>query len=282
MKKLILSVSVLSVLGISFKLGTAQEPDKNKTEQTTTESSATSTASTFASAEAYIKNLYSQIDFGGEKKLAYDVFEKAYKGYVNLRNAGKLNADKDILTIVDFSKSSTEERLWVINLGVKKLVFNDYVAHGQGSGSEYAKAFSNTTNSHQSSLGFYVTAETYHGKHGLSLRMHGMDEGFNSAAYSRAVVVHGADYVSKSFINGQGRLGRSWGCPAVSRDLAPKLINLIKDRTVMFVYAPQEKYLASSQWLNKKIDRVEDVVLERANTSNATATNGATKTIAAF
>jgi hypothetical protein len=261
MKKLILSASVLSLLGVSFKLSNATEPETRPAP--TTEQS---TASNFISVDNYIRNLYSQIEFG-KNKLSYDVFEKAYRGYANLKNAGKLNESKNILTVVDFSKSSTENRLWVIDLDAKKLLINDYVAHGQGSGNEFATAFSNNANSHQSSLGFYVTADTYIGKHGQSLRMHGMDKGYNCAAYDRAVVVHGANYVSNDFVAGQKRLGRSWGCPAVSNELAPKFINLIKDRTVLFVYYPEAKYLSSSQWLNNKIDHIGATKLQDVRTT---------------
>ncbi len=274
MKKLILSVSVLSVLGVSVKLGTAKgNEDKTKTESTV-KAAESNIKPAFADAESYIKSVYDQVDFKGGEKLSFEVFEKGMRGYLNLKNEGRLNDGKDVLSIVDFSQSSKAKRLWVFDLKSQELIFNDYVAHGQGSGLEFANNFSNTTNSHQSSLGFYVTDATYHGKHGLSLRMHGMDKGFNSDAYSRAIVVHGADYVSKDFIAGQGRLGRSWGCPAVSRDLAPKLINLIKDRTVMFIYAPQEKFLANSQWLNKKIDRVENIAfMPNAETPQTIAVN---------
>jgi hypothetical protein len=203
----------------------------------------------------YISEVYNSIDFGTAAKLPFEVFEKAYKGYTNLRAAGKLNTvDKDVLTVCDMSQSSKQYRMWVIDMRNKKVLMNDYVAHGQGSGDEFATAFSNKMNSHQSSLGFYVTGETYIGQHGLSLRLHGMDNGFNSAAYERDVVVHGARYVSDDFVAGQGKLGRSWGCPAVSEKLAPKLINTIKNGSCLFIYYPQPKYLQTAYWLNKATD----------------------------
>lgn len=204
--------------------------------------------------ERYIANIYGQFDFKGSEKLSYDVFEKAYKGYMNLRNAGKLNKNKDLLTVVDFTKSSTKKRMWVFDLKTQKLLINDYVAHGQGSGEEFATVFSNTENSHQSSLGFYVTGEIYNGEHGASLRLHGMDNGYNSAAFDRAIVVHGADYVCTDFIRAQNRLGRSWGCPAVSNQVVKKLINTVENGTCLFIYAADKKYLAKAYWLNKKID----------------------------
>lgn len=162
--------------------------------------------------DSYIASVYSKIDFGKGEKLNPEVFNKAMHGYLNLRQAGKLRG-KEVLSIVDFSLSSTKNRLWVIDMKANKVLFNTYVAHGQGSGNEFANAFSNEDNSHQTSLGFYVTGETYIGQHGNSLRLHGMDNGFNSAAFDRAVVMHAADYVSRDIITGQGRLGRSWGCP---------------------------------------------------------------------
>jgi hypothetical protein len=124
-------------------------------------------------------------------------------------------------------------------------LFNTLVAHGQGSGMDMAEKFSNTPNSNQSSLGFYVANETYTGKHGMSLRLDGMDEGYNTNARSRAVVVHGADYVSQSFVNQHGRLGRSWGCPALPRELTSAIINTIKGKTLLYIEGPSDTYSSS-------------------------------------
>ena len=206
----------------------------------------------------HIKQVYSQIDFNGGDKLSEEVFAYAYKGYLNLQQAGKLNKEKNLLSICDFSLSSTKKRLWVIDLTSKKVVLNDYVAHGQGSGVEFATKFSNTENSHQSSLGFYVTGDIYNGQHGASMYLHGVDNGFNSSAYQRAIVVHGADYVCTDFIKSQNYLGRSWGCPAVSNKIAKKLINTIHDGTCLFIYAKQKNYLAKGYWLNKKPEYVPE------------------------
>jgi len=214
-----------------------------------------------ATVEQYIASVYQHIDFGKKNSLSFDAFRNAYKGYLNLRNAGKLNSNKQLLTICDFTQSSSSPRLWIIDLKEKKVIMNDYVAHGQGSGEEFAKAFSNNENSHQSSLGFYVTGDTYLGDHGTSLRLYGMDNGFNSAAFDRAIVVHGADYVSPQFISSQKRLGRSWGCPAVSTKIAPRVINTIKDGTCLFIYYPQRNYLAKAYWMNKKVERLPEDVL---------------------
>lgn len=204
----------------------------------------------------YICDTYSKIDFGHTEKLNPDVFRKAMNGYLNLKNAGKLNDGKEIITVADFTKSSNEPRLWIIDLKAGKVLLNTYVAHGQGSGDEFATAFSNNNNSHQSSLGFYVTGDTYQGEHGTSLRLNGMDNGFNDAAFNRGIVVHGASYVCKGFIGGNQRLGRSWGCPAVDQNLAPKIINMIQGGTCLFIYYPQQQYLRTAYWMNKNVDHL--------------------------
>ncbi|HYH57178.1 MAG TPA: murein L,D-transpeptidase catalytic domain family protein, partial [Anseongella sp.] len=154
-----------------------------------------------------------------------EVFTKALTGYYNLKAEGKLSEGSSILSIADFSKPSREKRLWIIDLDEKGLLYHTWVAHGKGSGGNTASKFSNTESSHQSSLGFYVTGEVYYGKHGRSLRLDGMDAGFNSNARKRAIVLHGANYVSKSFIEQVGRLGRSYGCPAVSTKLSNGIID---------------------------------------------------------
>ena len=207
---------------------------------------------TVQSSVQYINSLYSKIDFTRFEKLNPEVFEKAYRGFINLKAANKLNTEKEIITICDYSLSANSKRLWVIDLRDKKVLFNSFVAHGQGTGEEFATAFSNKENSHQSSMGFFVTGNTYMGEHGLSLYLHGMDDGFNSAAYQRSIVLHGAAYVCESFINAHKRLGRSWGCPAVSSTLAPQLIPLLKEGTCLFAYYPSAQYLSTSYWLNKK------------------------------
>src|SRR6185503_8557740 len=146
MKKLVLCMFVYLITALSFKSVTATE---------------TFALNNATSVENYIYGLYNQIDFGKGARLSFEAFDNAYHGYVNLRNAGKLNNDKQVLTICDFTLSSAVSRLWIIDLKQKKVLFNTYVAHGQGSGDEFATAFSNNTNSHQSSLGFYVTGDTY-------------------------------------------------------------------------------------------------------------------------
>lgn len=193
--------------------------------------------------------IYASLDFQNINQLNSDVFEKAYLGFENLKKAGMLNEDSHLLTICDFSLSSSEKRLWVIDTAEKKILFNSLVAHGKNTGEEFAQKFSNTESSYQSSLGFYVTEATYNGANGYSLKLLGMDNGYNDAALQRAIVMHGADYVSEDFIKNQKRLGRSWGCPAVPRALAEPIINTIKGKNGLFIYYPDQQYLSSSKWL---------------------------------
>lgn len=235
MRKIVVYFCLLLVLPVGVSIR-ANEPDQQMVQ-----------------ANNAIAKAYSKLDFNGIEKLDYKVYEKAYVGYMNLKAAQKLNTQKHILTICDYSLSANKNRMWVIDMQNNKVLLNTYVAHGQGTGDEYAKAFSNKEGSHQSSIGFYVTGDTYQGSHGLSLYLHGMDEGYNSAAYERAIVMHGAGYVSKDFISGTGRLGRSWGCPAVAADVSAQLIDCTKDGTCLFAYYPEDKYLATSYWLNQEL-----------------------------
>ncbi len=178
-----------------------------------------------------------------EMGLSKKAFSHAYKGYMRLVNK-KLIANPGYLTICDMSQSSRKKRLYVIDINNQQVVMQTHVAHGQRSGSEFATRFSNKMSSHQSSLGFYVTKSTYNGEHGLSLRMHGLEPGFNDKAYRRAIVVHGAKYV------GDGLKGRSFGCPAVPKEDSDELINTIKDGTCLFIYYPSRHYLGKSKILN--------------------------------
>jgi hypothetical protein len=195
--------------------------------------------------------IYNKINFGKSEPLSREVFYKAYTGYLNLKDAGKLDQDHPIISICDFSLSSNVKRLWVIDLEDSRVLIHSLVAHGQGTGEEFAMKFSNTENSHQSSLGFYVTEDTYIGDNGYSLKLNGMDVGYNDAAYDRAIVMHGADYVCDSYIRDNKRLGRSWGCPAVPASTAKNIINTIKNKTCLYIYYPNKSYLAKSVWLNK-------------------------------
>ena len=174
--------------------------------------------------------------------LSLAVFKKAARGFYNLKNAGKVSEGKSILSIADFDLSSKKKRFWIVDLDQEKLLINTWVAHGTYSGGDKATDFSNTRESQKSSIGFYVTGESYYGKHGLSLRLDGMDEGFNSNARERAIVVHGADYVSQHTIDVLGRLGRSQGCPAVPQELASTVVQTMGGRTVLFINATLPQY----------------------------------------
>lgn len=166
-----------------------------------------------------------------------------------LKGMAKIPGVRPVLSIVDFSQPSTRKRLYVIDLVARKLLFNTYVSHGRNSGDLLASKFSNMNSSLQSSLGFYQTLGTYHGKHGLSLRIRGLEKGFNDNALARSVVFHGADYVCEDFIRKTGRLGRSEGCPAVSNDLSTPIIDVIKGGSCLFLYYPDPMYLTRSTFL---------------------------------
>lgn len=195
------------------------------------------------------EELYRSIAFEQGHELNEEVFFKALTGFENLKKAGLLNQDSHLLTICDFSMSSNTKRLWVIDTEERKVLFNSLVAHGKNTGEEFATNFSNTESSLQSSMGFYITDATYRGDNGYSLRLLGMDKGFNDAAYKRAIVMHGADYVSEEFAAMHKRIGRSWGCPAIPRDLTQPIINTIKGRNLLFIYYPDQNYLSKSEWL---------------------------------
>jgi hypothetical protein len=153
------------------------------------------------------------------------------------------------LTVIDYSKPSTAKRLWVFDLRSHELVYEELVAHGQGSGGNVPTLFSNKSETHQTSLGLFVTEDTYVGKNGYSLRLDGLDRGFNDRARERAIVMHGAPYVSEQFAQAQGRLGRSWGCPALREGVARNVIDLVKGGGLVFAYYPDQEWLNASQYL---------------------------------
>lgn len=161
----------------------------------------------------------------------------ALNGYFGLNDKDLLKNDT-LLTIIDFSKPSNEKRLFILDLKNHAIIRNILVAHGMRSGVQIAESFSNNRHSNKSSLGLYITNETYIGKHGYSLRLDGMSPGLNDNARKRAIVIHGADYVSESFIRENGRIGRSFGCPAIANDESEEIINLIKGGSCLFIYHP--------------------------------------------
>jgi hypothetical protein len=174
------------------------------------------------------------------------VFKIALNGMLKLQKMGKLTNER-ILSIVDFSQPSTNKRLYVIDLENCVLLYNTLVAHGMKSGKEKAISFSNKPSSYKSSLGFYVTNSTYKGSNGYSLRLQGVEKGFNDNAAKRAIVIHGADYVNEDYINSQGYIGRSRGCPALPPELNKPLIDDIKEGSCLFIYHPSPLYLSTSK-----------------------------------
>ena len=188
---------------------------------------------------------------GLEGQVCEPAFVQAVSGY---RKIGQRS--RNILTIIDFSKPSTEERLFVIDMDHQQLIHSSVVSHGRNSGGNYATQFSNKSGSYKSSLGFYLTASTYIGKNGYSLLLDGLEKGVNDNARSRAIVVHGADYANPSVIGCSGRLGRSLGCPALPQKCSRGIIDDIKGGSVMFIYADQPDYLAQSSILDSSMSKL--------------------------
>jgi hypothetical protein len=187
--------------------------------------------------------LYEEMELES-RGLPKEAFEYAFVGYKNLLNKG-LVSKSEVLTVADFTKSSRSKRLFILDVADHKVLMQTYVAHGRNSGGEYANSFSNTLESHKSSLGFYVTKNTYIGQHGLSLKLSGLEQGINDNAEARAIVVHGANYIGSNALK-----GRSWGCPAVASNLSKKVIQTIKDGSVLFIYYPATSYLNKSRIIN--------------------------------
>ncbi|MEO7527281.1 MAG: murein L,D-transpeptidase catalytic domain family protein [Chitinophagaceae bacterium] len=181
--------------------------------------------------------------------LCAEAFDYAWRGYQELRERNKIRRT-NYLTICDFSQSSRKKRLYIIDIDNQRLVTNTFVAHGKNSGGEFATNFSNKPESLQSSLGFYVTSNTYLGKHGLSLRINGVDPGYNDKALERTIVIHGAAYVDPARAKAGVFMGRSWGCPAVPEKESATIINTIKEGTCLFIYHPGKNYLLGSKILN--------------------------------
>jgi hypothetical protein len=187
----------------------------------------------------------------GALGLSRQAFELALTGFTNLLNAGKIRKD-NLLSILDFSLPSGKKRLFVIDLETGELVFNTYAAHGRNSGAAVATKFSNKTNSYQSSLGFYITGDTYNGKHGTSLRLQGEEKGINDNALARGIVMHSASYVDEEVVARQGFIGRSQGCPALPGNIYKDVIDKIKNGSCLFLYSPDKNYMSRSTVLNTR------------------------------
>lgn len=178
-----------------------------------------------------------------------NAFAMAVKGFDYLKAQNQIH--NNILTIVDFSKPSSQKRMFVIDMDNGNVLFTSIAAHGQNSGLKYATSFSNEADSHKSSLGFYITLQPYNGDNGYSLKLKGCESGINDNAYRRAIVLHGAAYANESFITTHGYAGRSYGCPAVPQKDNKKIIDTIKEGSCLFIYHPDKKYVTQSKILNK-------------------------------
>lgn len=187
--------------------------------------------------------LYKSMELEG--KVSYIAFEQALTGFLAIEER-----KKEILTLIDFSKPSTEERLFVLDMENRKILYSSHVSHGRNSGENYATSFSNEMGSYKSSLGFYLTDGTYQGKNGYSLLLNGLEKGINDRARERAVVIHGASYSDPSVIRYSGRLGRSQGCPALPLNLCKPIIDTIKGGTILFVFANDPIYQNKSSFLS--------------------------------
>lgn len=188
---------------------------------------------------------WDDVDLGGVDK---KVFKMALGAARCAVKDGAANNPKT-LTVIDYSRPSTANRFWVYDLRKRALVFNELVAHGQGSGANFATLFSNEPETHRTSIGLFVTDETYVGRNGYSLRLDGLDRGFNDKARARAIVMHGAPYVSTTFAKAQGRLGRSHGCPALREAIARDVIDTVKGGSLVFSYYPDKRWMESSKYL---------------------------------
>jgi hypothetical protein len=242
MKKTTVWISVLTLLFLisaaAFKPAFSEKkPDRDKMEHVIH-------ASVIQADSSYsISGLYEKLALAS-KGLTFETFQLAMNGYQKLNSKGFIT--NPILTIADMSQPSCQKRLYVINMQAQKVLINTLVAHGRNSGLAKAANFSNTPESLQSSLGFYITGGTYQGSNGFSMRLKGMEKGFNDLAENRAIVMHGAPYVNEDIAKKTGRIGRSWGCPAVSVKEHQQIINLVKNGSCLFVFAPMKQYLAHS------------------------------------
>jgi len=176
-------------------------------------------------------------------------FEYAWRGYHNLLKKGILNK-ANVLSICDFTQSSRRKRLYVIDVQHRKLLYNTYVAHGMNSGVDYATSFSNRPESFKTSLGFYLTTKTYTGRNGLSLKVTGLEKGYNNLAAKRGIVLHGSDYIGYDYLKNNGEMGRSLGCTAIPNAVNAKVIKSIKNGSCFFIYHPTKKYLNESSVIN--------------------------------
>lgn len=191
-----------------------------------------------------VKDLYLKVE---DESIDSTALMLALEGYLNVQSKHEIKAER--LVVIDFSKPSTAQRFYLINPLTGDVLHRSVVSHGRNSGGLYANRFSNTSGSHQSSLGFYRVGETYFGKHGRSLRLDGLDKGLNHKARQRAIVIHSADYAEPSFAKVNGYLGRSFGCPALPDDQYEWIVDEIKEGTLLFIYHPSKFKDTLSNWV---------------------------------
>jgi hypothetical protein len=224
---------VLVSFNSTNSISSTVDPDKKDTEEE------------FISLNQYTLELFNEIN---DQQLSLEVFEIAVKGYSELFLINKLK-NKKFLTIVDMSLSANTERMFIIDMEKRILVDKKLVAHGMKTGDEFASDFSNEQSSHKSCLGFFITGELYNGRHDLSMKLDGQEYS-NDNARSRGVVVHGADYVSCEYIESNGRLGRSFGCPAIDKNGYEETVNKLQGGSCYFIYYPSRSYLSRSRIIN--------------------------------
>ena len=210
-------------------------------------------------AELNIKELYSELN-AAQYDLSFTAFRYAYIGYQTMKKQHRLN-NKELFSIIDFTKDCNSKRFYTIDLEKMKIVYYTYVAHGKKSGERMATSFSDVVESNKSSIGFYITGSTYNGGNGYSLMLHGDEKGYNSNLAKRSVVVHAADYANEDYIARNGRMGRSLGCPALPENIYKQVIETIKEKTTIFAYYNDAKYLKTSKYLNV-LKLIEDEPVE--------------------
>ena len=210
-------------------------------------------------AELNIKELYNELN-AAQYDLSFTAFRYAYIGYQTMKKQDRLN-NKELFSIIDFTKDCNSKRFYTIDLEKMKIVYYTYVAHGKKSGERMATSFSDAVESNKSSIGFYITGNTYNGGNGYSLILNGDEKGYNSNLAKRSVVVHAADYANEDYIARNGRMGRSLGCPALPENIYKQVIETIKEKTMIFAYYNDAKYLKTSKYLNV-LKLIEDEPVE--------------------
>jgi hypothetical protein len=242
----------IGILGLAIAAGllAPRSIDAASSAARTTAAVAVSAGAAAAKSTASTSATFSRENFSSEElgSIDTDVFDLAMNAASCAVKSGAVGQPRT-LTVIDYSLPSTEKRMWVYDLNSRELLYEELVAHGQGTGANVATKFSNLPDSHQTSLGLFVTDETYVGRNGYSLRLDGLDKGWNDRARDRAIVMHGAAYVSPQFVKANGRLGRSHGCPAVSDAVARQLIDRVKGGGLVFAYYPDAKFLKTSKYL---------------------------------